>query len=335
MNDVQPEAVEGRLPFRHRWPIAAGVVTGLALRLLYFGAPGSRFAAMSASFIFLAPFLVGMVTVYVAERTRRRTWVYYISASSLATLLFVAGTLAIMLEGLICAVLIVPMFVIVGMLGGVLMGLVCRSTNWPRRTLYSFAALPLVLGALEPPGPLPQRLRTLERSVSVNAPAARVWQEIWNVHEIRPEELQHGWIYRIGVPLPIAAVTEQTSEGPVRRVQMGKHIHFDQVVVASQPERLVHWRYHFAEDSFPPAALDDHVRIGGHYFDLIDTSYALTPQGAGTELRIRMNYRLSTRFNWYAEPIANLLIGNFEETVLQFYRQRSERGVLPAALAGS
>jgi hypothetical protein len=70
--------------------------------------------------------------------------------------------------------------------------------------------------------------------------------------------------------------------------------------------------------------LDDHVRIGGHYFDLVDTSYELVPRGAGTELSIRMRYRVSTQFNWYAEPIARWLVGNFEETILAFYKRRGE-----------
>ena len=70
--------------------------------------------------------------------------------------------------------------------------------------------------------------------------------------------------------------------------------------------------------------LDDHVVVGGYYFDVKDTSYALKPNGDGTELRITMGYRVTTQFNWYAEPWARFLLGNFEEVVLDFYRRRSE-----------
>lgn len=41
------------------------------------------------------------------------------------------------------------------------------------------------------------------------------------------------------------------------------------------------------------------IRIGGACFDLIDTEYELLNVGSGTELRVRMKYRLSTAFNWY------------------------------------
>jgi hypothetical protein len=104
---------------------------------------------------------------------------------------------------------------------------------------------------------------------------------------------------------------------------MGKGIQFDQVATLWEPNHRVLWTYRFAADSFPPHALDDHVRIGGEYFDLLDTEYLLTPVGNQTELRIRMSYRVSTRFNWYAQPIAEILIGNFEEVILGFYANRA------------
>jgi hypothetical protein len=85
----------------------------------------------------------------------------------------------------------------------------------------------------------------------------------------------------------------------------------------------VSWRYRFSEDSFPAGALDDHVRIGGHYFDLGETTYSLAARGAGTRLSVRMRYRVSTRFNWYAAPVADFLVGDFAERILEFYARRA------------
>jgi hypothetical protein len=81
--------------------------------------------------------------------------------------------------------------------------------------------------------------------------------------------------------------------------------------------------------------MDDHVRIGGRYLSIGDTDYTLTPVGAGTELRMTVRYRLSTSFNWYAGPVLDLLVGNFEDAVLAFYARRAEAdAALPAASAG-
>jgi hypothetical protein len=37
-----------------------------------------------------------------------------------------------------------------------------------------------------------------------------------------------------------------------------------------------------------------------------------------------MKYRVSTAFNWYTRPIAEFLVGNFEEAALRFYARRAE-----------
>jgi hypothetical protein len=36
-----------------------------------------------------------------------------------------------------------------------------------------------------------------------------------------------------------------------------------------------------------------------------------------------MSYRVSTSFNWYARPVAEILVTNFEEAVLSFYAHRA------------
>lgn len=313
-----------RLPFSPWLPLVAGVLTGIALRLLFSGNPGGAYATMMGAFIFLSPALVGVVTVYVAETIERRSWAYYVWAPFIANVLYVMGTLLILVEGVICAILIVPLFAAIGALAGVIMGAVCRITNWPKRVVYGVAFLPVLLGAVEHHIPLPDRIRSVERAVSINASADSIWWQINNARDIQPHELDRGWAYRIGVPLPVAGITQLTPAGPVRKITMGKGIHFDQIFSEWQDNRYVRWTYRFYDDSFPRHALDDHVTIGGHYFDIVDTSYTLIPRGAATELKLRMQYRVSTPFNWYADAVAQMLLGNVEEVILDFYRLRSE-----------
>lgn len=312
------------LPFSFWWPLLVGALVGVAMRLVFSGKPGNMYGTMMASFIYLVPILVGIVTVYIAETRVRRTWGYYLWAPLLANVIFVTGTLLIMVEGWICAIVIIPLFAVLGSLGGVLMGIVCRTTSWPKQTLYSFAILPLILGGLETTAPLPAQLSSIERTIIIHAPPSEVWRQIHQVQDIKPEEVNFAWAYRIGVPVPLAGITQQTPDGPVRKITMGKGVHFDQIVAEWRENQYVRWTYRFDDDSFPPRALDDHVKIGGHYFDFKDTSYTLTPHGQTTELKLRMQYRVSTQFNWYADTVAQFLLGDVEEALLKLYRQRSE-----------
>src|SRR5689334_6977259 len=87
------------LPFRTLWPFLAGAGAGVALRLIFNAGAMSILHAMSGAFIFLAPVVVGVVTVYIAERSTRRSWAYYFGAGALANALFVMGTMLIMIEG--------------------------------------------------------------------------------------------------------------------------------------------------------------------------------------------------------------------------------------------
>jgi hypothetical protein len=312
------------LPFSNWWPVLAGALLGIGLRLVFSTKPGSAYSAMAWPFTVFAPIAVGAVAVYVAEKKARRSWGYYVRASSLAATLTVLGTLLILIEGLICAFIIFPLFALLGVIGGLAMGVVCRTTNWPTPAAYSFSLLPILLGPLVPPDRADHQVFVTERRVAIPASPAAIWRNLLDAPDIRPDEVGQAWMYRIGVPLPKSGVTQATSAGLVRHVTMGKGIHFEQVAESWQPNRYVRWKYRFAADSFPPRALDDHVRIGGHYFDLIDTEYTLTPAKDGTTvLNIRMHYRVSTGFNWYAVPVARLLIGNFEDVILGFYSRRA------------
>ena len=265
--------------------------------------------------------------MYTAERTRRRSWPYYFWSGAGANALFVLGCFLIMIEGLICVVLALPLFSVLGGLGGLLMGAVCRWTRWPQQAVYCVTTLPVLFGSVEQYLPSPRDVCAVERSRIVPAAAEEIWRHLTVAEDILPSEISHAWVYRIGVPLPLAAVTELAGGEQIRHITMGKGIHFDQVAADWQPNRGVRWLYRFSSDSFPPEAFDDHVKIGGGYFDVLDTEYALRKIKGGTELRVRMTYRVSTPFNWYAKPIAQFLIGNFEEAALRFCAHRSQSDV--------
>ena len=176
---------------------------GLVLRLIFFGKPGGAYAAMMVSFIYLCPALVGAVTVYVAERKSRRSWsVLPLEPIRRERFLRARHAASSWSKGLICAIVIVPIFAVIGSVGGLVMGIVCRVTKWPRQTLYSFALLPLLLGGLEGGVVAPSRLGSVERTVLIRAAPDVVWREIMDARDIQPGELKHAWIFRIGVPLP-------------------------------------------------------------------------------------------------------------------------------------
>jgi len=315
-----------QLPFSRWWPVLAGLLVGFVYRFIFSATGIEAYSTMNVSFIGLVPMAVGAITVFLAERHKRRSWTYYCSAPALPTSLLVLGTLLLHLEGIICALLITPLFVVLSALGGLLMGAICRFTNWPKASVLSIAILPALLGGVEQFMPLPDAISVVSSERVIDAPPHIVWQQLVKTEAIQADEIQQAWMYRIGVPLPLEGITREENGQQVRQVRMGKGIEFVQRALEWELEKRVIWNYEFSENSFPARALDDHVKIGGDYFDLIDTEYSLQPlAGEQTRLRASMSYRVSTHFNWYAKPIAQLLIGNFEKAALKLYTARAER----------
>ncbi len=309
-------------------PFAGGALYGFLLRLVFsdwFETAKAGVPSMWGAFLFGAPFVVGAITIYFAEAQRRRSWAFYVFAPWLATAIFVGGTAISLIEGWVCIALALPVFLIVGSLGGIAMGITCRVRQRPLRTVQGLALLPLVLALAEGQYGFPQRHGEIRATTRIAAPPALVWKQLHNAGGIRAEEIADAWAYRIGVPRPLEGQTAETETGRVRTSLWERGVRFDEIITDWRPDQYVRWSYRFAPGSFPPGALDDHVRIGGRYFDLADTSFTLQPIDHGTELTLRVTYRVSTHFNWYADALAQGLLGNFAEVILRFYKQRAER----------
>jgi hypothetical protein len=306
--------------------LIAGVLTGIALRLVFSSDTERQWSAMSWQFIYLVPFAVSAVALYVGRNVPDRSWKNYFAVGAITNGLFVIGTLVILIEGLICAIIIVPLFMIIGGISGLIVGAIFKWTKWPKSSINGFVALPLALAIAFPSTERAPVIDNIERKTTINAPPEKIWLFLMNADNIQSDEIGHGWIYRIGVPLPQEGMTKQIGTELVREIKMGKAVHFELRSSHWQENRFVKWNYRFADNSFPPHALDDHVKIGGHYFDVLDTTYSLNRLNAEqTELTVNIRYRVSTDFDWYANSVAQLLIGNFGSVVLDFYQRRVEQ----------
>ena len=147
---------------------------------------------MMGSFALLAPVAVGSVTVFVAELYARRSWVYYFGVGALANMLFILATFLILFEGLICVIVAVPLFGVLGGVAGLAAGALCRFTRWVRATVYSVAVLPFVLGGFEQHVPLPATVDTVVTiHKNVAATPEQIWPHLLDAPRIAPEEI--GW----------------------------------------------------------------------------------------------------------------------------------------------
>ncbi len=320
---IEQPAAKDRRP-AWGWWLVMGAALGMLLRVVFGALPHSTHGVMSIAFLIGTPVVAGALTVLGAP-PERRTVLFLIFAPWATIGLMLAGCAITLLEGSICLAMMAPLFLLCASLGGVLMGVALHFIGAPASRLSAIAVLPLLMLAGQVQGPLPERNQELRRSVLVDAPPQVVWKQILTARSIHPDELPLSLTHMIGVPKPLEGINVRTADGEVRFSRWERGVNFRAVVVARRENESIHWRYVFDDRSFPAGSMDEHVAIGGRYFDLRDTTFHLRPlPGGRTRLEIVAHYRVSTSINAYAIPAASILGKDFLDTVLGLYKRRSE-----------
>lgn len=280
---------------------------------------------MSVGFLIGTPFAIGALTAY-GIRKNNPTWVAHVFMPWVTVGLMLFGCAITLLEGSICLAIMSPLFLICGSIGGLAMGFALRFSKASHSKLKAVALLPLLILIGETQVPLTARVQELTQSVDVNAAPETVWKQILSARSIQPKELPFSLTHFIGVPKPVEGINTFTPEGEVRFSKWEHDVSFRGAVTNRKENESISWRYVFDAHSFPEGSMDDHVAIGGRYFDLKDTTFNLhrLPSG-GTRLEIVAHYQVTSSINFYAIPMANLLGNDFIATILGLYKGRSEK----------
>lgn len=280
---------------------------------------------MLTSFLVGLPLVAGILVTWLAGRSRKAGLAKSGMLTMLALALFVFAAGALLREGMICILMAAPLFVVLGLIG-VVIGMVTASMKPARRNklMSMVAVMPLAMGAAESTRIAPVETQHMEQSVYIDAPPATVWHHVNYPTNIQPSELKDGIAYKMGVPYPIEARTIEPKVGGLRELTWQRNVTFQEEITDWEDNRYIAWKYKFTAQSFPDGSLDDHIVIGGRYFNLLNTGYRLAPEGRGTRLTLLVTNTVSTNFNWYAGAWSRFLINDTGHALLQFYKHRSE-----------
>jgi hypothetical protein len=310
--------------------VLIGVVYGLLARLV-FGLKvfENEFGVMSASFIFLVPFGLGIATVMVGERQGRWRWWKWIVVPWVAALVALGSALALAWEGIICIFLWIPLFLILSSLGGLVGALVGFYMRRSGRMLVlaSFLMLPFVVAPLEHRIPLPDDRRVVRTQIEIAADPEVVWRNIARVPAIRPEEHRPSVFHTLGFPRPVEATLSQEGIGGVRHASFEGGVVFIETVTDWEPERRLAFTIAADPESIPQTTLDEHVTVGGPFFDVLSGEYDIEPVAPGrVVLHLASTHRLSTHFNLYSGIWTDLVMRDVQEYILGIIKRRCETG---------
>jgi len=206
-------------------------------------------------------------------------------------------------EGIICLIFASPIMLLFSLMGGVAAKLIWGRLKDRSPGTLSAYALPLLLLVIETHIPSPYEIRTVNTEILIHAPAAVVWNNIKSVRAIEAAELPDSWVSRIGFPAPVAATLSHEGIGGVRQASFTGGLIFTETVNEWEPDHDLRFSIRANTDSIPRTTLDEHVTIGGAFFDVLDGEYRLEQRSDGVLLHLSSRERLSTHIQSVRGPV--------------------------------
>jgi hypothetical protein len=308
--------------------IGVGLIYGMGFRWLLLSKAHLP-PVMSTGFVLGVPFAIGFVSVYLAERKERQQGFLWILIPWIPVLLSLLGSMVVAWEGSICIAMFAPIAMLMSSIGGVIGGLCARdlgSRGLRNSSLVFAMVLPFFVGPIGQRYFVHDDLRTVATSIDINAPAAIIWQNIERVPSIHSDELPHSWSRRIGFPAPDEATLSYEGVGGVRHATFAGGVLLIETVDKWEPDHRLAFSIHAETERIPATTLDEHVRLGGPYFDVLHGEYELEPLPNGsTRLHLASRHRVTTDFNWYAELWTDAVMSDIQNSILHVIKNRCER----------
>ncbi len=287
---------------------------------------GDLFAVMSISFLFLVPFGVGALTIYVSPVDKVKHLAYRVTTPWVPLFAFLIITLLFSWEGAACWLMALPLFMIASTAGGLVAGYLKLKRHKNERTYVSFLLfLPLLVAPVEQYIGSHPDVYEAYTYIDLHAGKADIWNHVTRVSAIRREQ-DKGWLTRtLGFPRPVRAELNYNGIGAYRKAIFEKGLIFHETVLEYEDQRRMRFSIKAHPYEIPSTTMDEHVVIGGDYFDVIDGTYALQKLNANTyRLHLYSHYKLTTTFNFYASWWAGWIMKDIQNNILQVIKERVE-----------
>jgi hypothetical protein len=280
---------------------------------------------MSITFLFILPFIVGALTIFFSKEEKVKKVLYRIFVPWIPIFAFFIITLAFAIEGWPCLVMILPIFLLAASTGGLIGGhfkLKNRDNNVYISTLI---LLPLFISPLENyigANSTPYKAYTF---IDIDAPADKIWSNVTRVREISKEQ-DKGWLTNLlNFPRPVKAELKFEGVGAYREAIFTNGLVFHETVTEYIDKKKMSFTIRALPHEIPLTTMDEHLVVGGKYFDVLNGTYELEKLNEKTyRLHLYSNFKLATTFNFYASWWANNIMKDIQYNILQIEKQRAE-----------
>ncbi|WP_290803633.1 hypothetical protein [Flavobacterium sp.] len=284
-------------------------------------------SVMSWTFFITVPMGLGALMVYLSPLKQAKLLGYALFAPWLLVLAVIAITILIELEGWGCWLMISPLFFIFSSLGG---GVgryfkIRKSKKQENLNISILVVLPFLIGPLENSIATKPEIYTTYTSIIINSDAETIWQNVTSVREIQKNEDHSQLIPLLGFPKPVKAELDTLAIGGFRKAIFERGLIFNETVTQYEDQKLMTFQIKANTFEIPSTTLDEHILIGGAYFDMLNGTYELKMTGKNQyKLILYSNFSMKTTFNSYASIWGNWIMKDIQNNILKVIKSRSE-----------
>jgi hypothetical protein len=273
---------------------------------------------------FGAPFLLGLVSGYVANVFRPHSTGQTMAVVCLTMFFTAVGIVLFALEGAICLAMAFPITIPVALMGG---AVAQNMANF--RQLDAGGAGMAVALVLIPAGGFIDRaieapaIRVVLTSVEVDAAPSRVWRHVIAFDEITAPP---AWAFRLGLAYPLRARIEGAGPGALRYCEFSTGAFVEPITAWEEPSRLAF------DVTDQPAPLQEwspysHVyapHLKGFFRTTRGEFRLVALPGGRTRLEGRTWYSLNMAPAIYWNSIADVILHRIHDRVLLHVKARAE-----------
>lgn len=309
--------------------IIFGILYGLTARALFAMETDfdiiPTYGLMTLSFMFVVPFIIGLITAYYNEEVLKASRILGLAMPLFSILGVILISVLFEWEGIICALMAIPIFAIMALIGGFIgIKLFYRK---PSKLNVSFLLfIPFLIAPMEGYFGLNEKIFAEETTINISASKEKIWEHITRVKEITEEENRKSLFQILGFPQPIEAILDTVAVGGIRIAKFDRGLFFTETVTEMTPFEMFAFSIEADPNAIPPEALDEHVLVGGSYFDVLNGKYELKEVSKDKyELKLSSEFRLSTNFNFYSGFWSSLIMRDIQNNILKIVKARCEK----------
>ncbi|MFD1628649.1 hypothetical protein [Pseudopedobacter beijingensis] len=285
----------------------------------------SMFNMMSKAFLFLLPSTVGALTVYLSKEEKVKSLSYRIFIPWIPIFTFFFITFIFAIEGWPCLLMILPIFLLAASIGGFIGGYFKLKKKDNNLYISILILLPLFASPIENyigANSTPYKAYTY---IDINAPAEKIWSNVTRVREINKEQ-DKGWLTKLlNFPRPVKAELNYEGVGAYREAIFTNGLIFHETVTEYIDNKKMSFTIKALPHEIPLTTMDEHLVVGGKYFDVLNGTYELEKLNDKTyRLHLWSYFKLTTTFNFYASWWANNIMKDIQNNILQIEKHRAE-----------